>query len=134
MLLVDTNILVSLVIDNNWTNMAQMLHQRDTDWHTECHALVELTNVMVRYQRNKLMTSEEALLGIAKIERAVRPQIHNVTGRDAFLAAIECDCSAYDARFLVVARHSGMRLVTEDRKLRIKAPGLTQSLEKAVGT
>ena len=40
---------------------------------------------------------------------------------------------AYDARFLVVAEGLGIRLVTEDVKLRRAAPKLTQSLAQALG-
>ena len=40
--------------------------------------------------------------------------------------------SAYDARFLVAARELGVKLVTEDEKLRRAAPELTQSLEEAL--
>jgi predicted nucleic acid-binding protein len=36
--------------------------------------------------------------------------------------------SAYDARYLVVAQRLQTRLVTEDAKLRSKAPDLTCSL------
>ena len=41
--------------------------------------------------------------------------------------------SAYDAHYLVVARHLGVKLVTEDAWLRKAAPELTQSLAEAVG-
>jgi predicted nucleic acid-binding protein len=42
--------------------------------------------------------------------------------------------SAYDARFLALADHLGRRLVTEDIRLRIAAPALTQSLAEALAT
>jgi hypothetical protein len=41
--------------------------------------------------------------------------------------------SACDARYLIVARDLGAKLVTEDAKLLSAAPKLTQSLADAVG-
>jgi predicted nucleic acid-binding protein len=40
--------------------------------------------------------------------------------------------SAYDARFLALAHQLGSRLVTEDARLRVAAPALTQSLAEAL--
>ncbi len=40
--------------------------------------------------------------------------------------------SAYDARFLALADQLGSRLVTEDARLRVAAPALTQSLAEAL--
>jgi predicted nucleic acid-binding protein len=42
--------------------------------------------------------------------------------------------SAYDARFLALADQLGLRLVTEDVRLRAAAPALTQSLAEALAT
>ena len=44
--------------------------------------------------------------------------------------AMEFGVSAYEAHFLAVAWERGMKLTTEDRKLRTAAPALTQSLER----
>jgi predicted nucleic acid-binding protein len=40
--------------------------------------------------------------------------------------------TAYDARFLALAHRLGIRLVTQDAKLRSAAPALTQSLAEAL--
>ena len=50
----------------------------------------------------------------------------------AMRTALAHGVSAYDARFLVAARELGVKLVTEDEKLRRAAPELTQSLEEAL--
>jgi predicted nucleic acid-binding protein len=41
--------------------------------------------------------------------------------------------TAYDARFLVLAQQTAIPLITEDAKLRVAAPLLTQSLDQALG-
>ena len=42
--------------------------------------------------------------------------------------------SAYDARFLALADQLGIRLITEDARLRSAAPVLTQSIAEALAT
>jgi len=44
-ILADTNVVFSFLVDNDWSEAAGALHRRDPEWHTESHALVELTNV-----------------------------------------------------------------------------------------
>jgi predicted nucleic acid-binding protein len=46
--------------------------------------------------------------------------------------AVRYRVTAYDARFLALAQQLGTPLVTEDAKLRLAAPNLTQSLAEAL--
>jgi predicted nucleic acid-binding protein len=48
--------------------------------------------------------------------------------------ALRYRVTAYDARFLALARQLGRPLVTEDVNLRAAAPKLTQSLAEALGS
>lgn len=134
MILADTNVLFSFTVDNDLSNKARALFRMDSSWHTESHALVEMTNVLVRYVRNRKMTDAEALLALGAVEKLVAQQIHAVAHRDAYAMARDLKVSAYDARFLVAARALGVRLTTEDLKLRRSAPSLTQSLDEARAT
>ena len=47
-------------------------------------------------------------------------------------AAVRHGVGAYDARFLALAEAINLPIVTEDKKLRTAAPGLTQSLAEAL--
>jgi predicted nucleic acid-binding protein len=51
---------------------------------------------------------------------------------DALTLAAQRDVSAYDSRYLVVAQRLQTRLITEDAKLRKKAPDLTCSIADAL--
>jgi predicted nucleic acid-binding protein len=132
LLVVATNILFSFAVDNDWSNRARVLAERHPHWHTEAHALVETTNALVRYARNRLMSDTEALHALKIVEAAVAGRVHRVAHDAAYSAARSFNVSAYDARFLVVARKLGRRLITEDAKLRRAAPELTQSLDEAL--
>ena len=50
----------------------------------------------------------------------------------ALETAMQYEISAYDARFISLARHLKMKLVTEDAKLRTAVPTWTMSLADAL--
>lgn len=78
----------------------------------------------------RLLPAAQARDALNKAEQILKPGLHPA-GHDAALAtAGEFGISVYDARFLVVARTLGTRLVTEDTKLRRAASTLTLSLDQ----
>ena len=66
-------------------------------------------------------------------EALMMVELTNASHFDALATAAHYRISAYDAHYLVVARNLGVKLVTEDARLRKSAPELTQSLAEAVG-
>jgi len=135
MVLVDTNILVALLVRNTpWFSQARALYERDEDWRSESHAIVELTNVLTRYVRVGEFEVEAALGMLDVAQERFSGGLHAAPHSEAMRMALGTKVSAYDARFLVAARELGVKLTTEDTKLRRAAPDLTQSLEEALAT
>lgn len=133
MVLVDTNVVFSLLISSvPWYGAARELYARDSEWRTESHALVEISNVLSRYVRAREITGAQALALMDEANALTRSRLIAVAHVDALRAALRYKVSAYDARFLVCANDLGAKLVTEDVKLRKAAPRLTQSLQDAL--
>ncbi len=133
MVLIDTNIVFALLVQSTpWFEAARELYERDGDWRIESHGLVELTNVLSRYVRAKLLKPADALAVLSLAESRLGSHVVAVTHRDALNTALNRKISAYDARFLCAAQLLGTRLVTEDVKLRKAAPELTCSLAAAL--
>lgn len=132
MVLIDTNIAVSLWVENDWTHAARRLLEKDWDWRTESFALIEFANVMATYVRMGLTSEREALARLDEAEAFLSPGLTIVNHRQALIVAITYKVSIYDARFLMAARELGAKLVTEDATLRRAAPELTQSLKDAL--
>ncbi len=131
-MLVDTNVLFSLVVETDLSAMALRLFEADAEWHSESYVLVELGNVLVRYARNRRMSVDDAHLALERAEMLIGRRLYAVHHPDALDTALRHGVSAYDARFLVAAKFLNKRLVTEDLKLRRAAPSLTCSLEEAM--
>ena len=135
MVLVDTNIFVALMIQNTpWHGQATELFNRDLDWRSEAHALVELSNVLLRLVRVKEIGEAEALLKLREAQSQFSEGLLYLPHTEALSIAFHHHCSAYDARFLGAARALGIKLTTEDARLRKAAPKLTQSLVEALAT
>ena len=67
MLLVDTNVVAYLLIDGDYTEAAQELRIRDSDWRSEAFLLVEFTNVLASSIARKRMTLSLAEDFLAKV-------------------------------------------------------------------
>jgi predicted nucleic acid-binding protein len=133
MQLVDSNIVFSLLVGSSpWHQAARELIELDDDWRTEAHALVEVSNILSRYVRARELSAAQAVAVMTEADERLRPLALRVGHVDALRLAIKHKVTAYDARFLLCAELLGVRLITEDAKLRNAAPGLTISLHDAL--
>jgi len=134
MLLVDTNIIAPLYVRSAGSQAVAKLFARDAVWRTEPLALIELSNVLIAYERARYITAATARDCLNRAAPFLQPHLFRVSHQAALDAALRFRTTAYDARFLALARQLGVRLVTEDAKLRAAAPALTQSLAEALAT
>lgn len=131
MVIIDTNVLAYLLIEGDRTAAAQDLWARDADWRSESFIMIEFSNVLATYVRQALLERGQATALLAQADRLM-PGLDKVEHNLAFEIAADLRVSAYDARFLAIARRSGRRLVTDDARLRRAAPDWTVSLDEAV--
>ena len=131
MVVVDTNVLAYLLIEGDRTAQAQALYVRDPDWRSEGFLLIEFSNMLATYVRSGRLDGAAAAGLLAGAQRILTGTVALPHAR-ALDLALEFGVSAYDARFLAVARNLGAKLITEDAKLRRAAPALTQTLAQAI--
>lgn len=131
MVVVDTNVIAYLLIEGDRTKRAHALFARDPDWRSESFLLIEFSNVLATYLKTGDLSRNQAETLLAEVERRVQVLV-SVPHARALDVAEEYAVSAYDARFLAAALDMGAKLVTEDTKLRVAAPGLTQSIDEAL--
>ena len=129
---VDTNILFPLLVEGPRSAEIRVLRTMDAEWRTEPFAMVELSHILTKYVRNRLITIQQAEEYFAKAEELFTPLLVPVSNKDAFVCSLRYGISAYDARFIAVAEVLGVPLITEDARLRKAASHLTQSLDKAL--
>ena len=131
MVLVDTNIIAYLMIRGDRTAAAQQLYERDSDWCSEAFVMVEFSNVIATYVRTGALTQAQGTNLLAEAQ-AHMSTLHSVMNAQALENAMQCGISAYDARFISLAKQLKLKLVTEDAKLRVAVPSWTISLADAL--
>jgi predicted nucleic acid-binding protein len=129
--LVDTNILAYLIIEGDRTAAAQKLFERDSDWCSEAFVMVEFSNLLATYVRTKTLTQAQGTRLLTEAQALVST-LHSMTNTQALETAMQYEISAYDARFISLAKHLKLKLVTEDAKLRTAVPSWTVSLADAL--
>ena len=132
MLVIDTNIIAALYVRSARTDAVTKLFAQDQIWRTEPLALIELSNVLVSYERARYITAAAARDCLERAAAFLQPNLFRVSHQAALDAALRYGTTAYDARFLAMAQQLDSPLVTEDAKLRAAAPKLTQSLAEAL--
>ena len=132
MVVVDTNIAAYLLIEGVRNEEARALLKRDSEWHTEAFLFTELTNVLVTFLRSKSLTMPQCLEILDRAEETFGMNTHHIPHAIVLSTANEFRITAYDARFIALAKMLGRPLITEDVKLRNAAPKLTQSLNEAL--
>ena len=133
MILADTNLVIPLLIEHELRDQALELYALDSDWHLPDWWQIELSNVLRNYHRAKFFEQDE-VLEIQRRASALFPpeNTHNVDLQEALRIGCGQNISAYDARFIALARIYGKKLVTEDGRLRTACPNDTFSLEEAL--
>jgi predicted nucleic acid-binding protein len=134
MIPVDTNVIFPLFVRSERTEDVKTLRELDPIWTTDPFAMIEFSNILVTYQRSKLLSKSDALDCLSAVGDFLSPNFIAVSHETAMECAIRFGVSAYDARYLAVAEAAGSRLVTEDTRLRKAAPALTQSIAEALAS
>lgn len=133
MVVVDTNVLVSVLVRGPFTEQARALYAADPDWHSDAFVMIELANVLATQIKQRDMPLAHALDLLNRGGAVMEQGLVEVAHADALTLATQRGVSAYDARYLVVAQRLQTRLVTEDARLRNSAPDLTCSIATALG-
>ena len=131
-MLIDTNILASLFIEGPFTESARQLFAREPFWRSERFILVEMSNVLATQIKVGRCDLAQALDTRQQAEALITPGLIDTPHATALALAAQFKVSAYDARYLGAAQTLGLRLITEDTRLRRAAPDLTQSLAEAL--
>src|ERR1044072_6708077 len=100
MLLVDTNIIAPLYVRSARTHAVKELFARDTVWRTEPLALIEISNVLITYQRSRYIPATAARNCLSRAAAFLQPHLFRVSHQAALQAALKYRVTAYDGRFL----------------------------------
>lgn len=124
MIVVDTNVMTSLVVDGPDAVDSAALLQQDAEWAAPGILLSELRNVLLGFVRRAELTPDQAKAMCDDASLVLGGRISSVSGSRVIDTALECGLTAYDAEFVVLARTLGVPLATSDRAILAGAPDI----------
>jgi predicted nucleic acid-binding protein len=133
MIVVDANILSFFLLEGERTADANALRDADAEWMLPPFWRVEFQSILWKYARFGGMPAEKALL---LLDQAIEMfSINEVApGPDVVLRdALSWKITVYDAQYASLAKQMGIRLVTEDGRVRKACPSLAVSLDDFLG-
>lgn len=124
MIVVDTDLVVSLFIECADTAIAERVFDRDCDW---CAPLVwrsQFRAVLAARCRSGEATIDAAYAAVRAAESIFLEREFQPNGEHVLRLAVESGCSAPSCEFVAVARDLGLPLVTSDESLARAFPGM----------
>ena len=128
MIVVDTNVMVYLLTGSGRCDAASGLLADDPEWAAPPILLSELWNVMVGLLRRGQIENQDAVEICDDAQAILGDRVASVPSSSVLGSAIQGGMSAYDAEFVVLARHLGIPLVTADRTILEGAPDVAVPL------
>jgi predicted nucleic acid-binding protein len=134
MIVVDANVLAYYLVEGKRTMEANALRQRDAEWIVPAFWCVEFQAVLWKYVRIGGMPMDKALellddaMGMLSANELTPSP--DIVLRDA----LDWGISVYDAQYASLARHLGIRCVTEDAALQKALPRIAVSMAKFLGS
>lgn len=128
MIVVDTNVIAYLYLPSAHTPLAERLLAHDADWVAPLLWRSELRNVLALYLRRQQLDFEQALAIQGEAESLLAEGEYESDSLQVLRLVQTSDCSAYDCEFVALARHLGVRLVTQDKKVLAAFPEVAVSL------
>ena len=124
MIVVDTNVVAYLFIEDEHTAAARQVFRVDTAWAAPLFWRSELRNVLARYVRQRHLQLADALVMQQAAEELFAGHEYSVDSTQVLQAAAASGCSAYDCEFVMLAQTLGVPLVTNDRHVLTAFPNV----------
>jgi predicted nucleic acid-binding protein len=131
-IVVDTNVVATLLLGGPQTEKAEALLLHDPEWAAPVLWRSELRNVLSGYLRRGQLDHQQVLRLQGQAEALLQGSEVAVDSADVFRLVEASDCSAYACEFVAAALALQTRLIASDRQLLRAFPTLASPLEHAV--
>ncbi len=128
MIVADTNLIAYFLIDGDFTQDAEVVYQKDSNWVAPYLWRSEFRNILALYLRQKLLSLEEAKEIVNQAELLLSGKEYEVESDDVLKLAHISGLSAYDCEYVALAQDLNIRLVTSDRQILKAFPEIAVSL------
>jgi predicted nucleic acid-binding protein len=131
LIVVDANVVASLYLPGPLATAALRLADRDPDWAAPSLLRSELRNILATYMKLRSLKLPNAIAIQQEAELLMSNRFYELASLDVLALAEHSGCSAYDCEYVVLARQLGLSLVTDDRQLLRRFPGVAVPLHSS---
>jgi len=133
MIVVDTNVIASLLVPNDMDELAYKVLRKDPEWIAPLLWCSELRNVMAIYLRNDILEFSTILQAMQEAEQLMEAHAYEVNSTHVLRLVNSSACSSYDCEFVALADDLGVQLVTFDKQICSEFSGIAVHPEDFTG-
>jgi predicted nucleic acid-binding protein len=134
MIVADTNLIVYLLVTGERSTQAEQALRHDPHWAAPWLWRSEFRNVLALYVRSRYLALDAAQRIMAEALDLMCGAEHPVASSHVLDLAAASRCSAYDCEFVALAQDLGVRLVTTDKPLLKRFPGVALALDEFIAS
>jgi predicted nucleic acid-binding protein len=129
MIVADSNLIAYLLIPGDKSALADEVLIKDSEWAVPLICRSEVRNILVLYMHYEGLSLSQASRTMEKAEMIWRNREFAVPSDDVLELAFGHNITAYDAEFVVLAKHLGVPFVTFDKPVRNTFPKIAIAAE-----
>jgi predicted nucleic acid-binding protein len=127
MIVSDTNLLVYLFVEGEYTEVAEEVLRKDSDWIVPNLWKHEFLSAVATLINNDEIEKNDAISILDEAESHFEDQVFPVSSRQVIELCENSGLSSYDCEFVALAMVMEIPLVTSDQEILQEYPGIANS-------
>ena len=126
MIVADSNLIASCVLESAATAAARQLRTDDGEWYVPTLWRAEVMNILSTMIRSRGLSAQTADTLFTSLRGALRAYERDPASEDVFDLVARFGITGYDAQFVALAQELNCLLYTQDKELLQKFPTLAR--------
>ncbi len=122
MIVADSNLIASCVLESAATDAARQLREEDGEWYVPVLWRSEVMNILSTMIRSRGLSAQTANELFKSLRVALRAYERDPASEDVFELVARFGITGYDAQFVALAQELNCPLYTQDKELLRKFP------------
>lgn len=126
MIVADSNLIASCVLESAATESARNLRVVDGEWYVPRLWRYEVANILATMVKTRGLPAEDATDVFVSLSESFKSYERDPMIEDVFALVAEYGITGYDAQFVALARELHCKLYTQDKELLAKFPAIAK--------
>ena len=131
MIVADSNLIASCVLESAATESARNLRASDADWYVPRLWRYEVANILSTMIKVRGLPADVAATILGSLSETLRPYEREPMAEDVFALVAKHGITGYDAHFVALAQEMHCPLYTQDKEILEKFPETAKPFHKS---